>query len=80
MWLALDTATDRASLALGGPGEVVATEQVVGARRHAAALLPALEACLARGGVGYGAIEGIVLADGPGASPGFASGPPWLGP
>ena len=29
MWLALDTATDRASLALGRPGEVVARETIV---------------------------------------------------
>lgn len=71
MWLALDTATDRASVALGGPGGVVARTEIVGARRHAAELLPAIERCLAEADAGYGALEGIVLADGPGSFTGL---------
>ncbi|HXW97094.1 MAG TPA: tRNA (adenosine(37)-N6)-threonylcarbamoyltransferase complex dimerization subunit type 1 TsaB [Gemmatimonadales bacterium] len=74
IWLALDTATDRASIALGGPGEYLATETIVGARRHASALLPAIEACLERARLGYGDLEGLVLADGPGSFTGLRVG------
>jgi tRNA threonylcarbamoyladenosine biosynthesis protein TsaB len=74
MWLALDTATDRASVALGGPGGIVATATIVGARRHAAALLPAIEGCLSRAGAGYPDLEGVVLADGPGSFTGLRVG------
>lgn len=74
MWLALDTATDRAAIALGGPGVVLARAEIVGARRHAAELVPAIERCLADAGTGYGAIEGVVLADGPGSFTGLRVG------
>jgi len=74
MWLALDTATDRASLALGRPGGILARETIVGARNHAGGLLNALSACLARAGVTREAVEGIVLADGPGSFTGLRVG------
>lgn len=71
MWLALDTATDRAQVALGAPGQRFARAEVVGARRHAAELLPAIERCLSEAGTQYAALEGIVLADGPGSFTGL---------
>lgn len=71
MWLALDTATDRATLAVGMPGRILAHETIVGARNHAAALLPALAACLTRAELGREQIEGIALADGPGSFTGL---------
>jgi tRNA threonylcarbamoyladenosine biosynthesis protein TsaB len=74
MWLALDTATDRASLALGFPGQVLARETIVGARRHASQLLPALERCFVSAGLRRGGLEGIVLADGPGSFTGLRVG------
>lgn len=74
MWLALDTATDRASLALGAPGAVYAEAEIVGARRHAAGLLPALEGALTGIGATAAQIEGIVLADGPGSFTGLRVG------
>jgi len=74
MWLAMDTATDRASVALGAPGVVYASETIVGARRHAAAILPAIEACLAQAGATYADLEGLVLADGPGSFTGLRVG------
>jgi tRNA threonylcarbamoyl adenosine modification protein YeaZ len=74
MWLALDTATDRASLALGLPGTVLAEESLFGARRQAAELLPMLDRCLARAGASLAALEGIVLADGPGSFTGLRVG------
>lgn len=74
MWLALDTATDRATIALGGPDGIHAEAEIVGARRHAAGLLPALERALAGLGVRAEQIEGIVLADGPGSFTGLRVG------
>jgi len=74
MWLALDTATDRASLAVGRPGEILARETIIGARNHAGGLLAALDACLARAGVAQEAVEGVVLADGPGSFTGLRVG------
>ncbi len=74
MWLALDTATDRASLALGLPGAVFAEASLPGARRHAALLLPMLDRCLERAGASLAELEGIVLADGPGSFTGLRVG------
>lgn len=71
MWLALDTATDRASVAVGRAGEVRARETIVGARRHATGLLAALTTALDRAETTLPAIEGIVLADGPGSFTGL---------
>ena len=71
MWLALDTATDRAQVVLGAPGVILARAEVVGARRHAAELLPAIERCFAAAAANYAALEGIVLADGPGSFTGL---------
>lgn len=74
MWLAFDTATDRASVALGtGEADINETE-VAGSRRHAAALVPAVEELLRRRGVGLGDIRGIALADGPGSFTGLRVG------
>jgi tRNA threonylcarbamoyladenosine biosynthesis protein TsaB len=74
MWLALDTATDRASLAIGVSGAVAAEEHISGARRHAAALLPALDALLRRTGASLDDLEGIALSDGPGSFTGLRVG------
>ncbi len=74
MWLAFDTATDRASIALGtGEADIVETE-VAGSRRHAAALVPAVEELLRRRGVTLGDLRGIALADGPGSFTGLRVG------
>ncbi len=74
MWLAIDTASDRASVAIGGPDGALAQDVIIGARRHAASLIPAIEACLHSAGLGYGGLEGIVLADGPGSFTGLRVG------
>lgn len=71
MWLALDTATDRAALALGRPGDVRARETIIGARQHAGALLTALQSLLDSARITLPEIEGIVLADGPGSFTGL---------
>lgn len=71
MWLALDTANDRAALAIGRPGAVRASETIIGARRHASALLGALSTMLEHSGTTLPAVEGVVLADGPGSFTGL---------
>jgi tRNA threonylcarbamoyladenosine biosynthesis protein TsaB len=76
MWLALDTATDRASVALGEPGagSKALEESLAGARRHAAALLPAIQALLRRAGSALDELRGIALSDGPGSFTGLRVG------
>jgi tRNA threonylcarbamoyladenosine biosynthesis protein TsaB len=75
MWLALDTATERASVALGVPGTGEALEaNIAGARRHAAALLPAIQSLLQRAAASLDDLRGIVLSDGPGSFTGLRVG------
>jgi tRNA threonylcarbamoyladenosine biosynthesis protein TsaB len=74
MWLALDTATDRASVALGVVGAVPIEEHISGARRHAASLLPAVQALLRRAGASLDDLEGLALSDGPGSFTGLRVG------
>jgi tRNA threonylcarbamoyladenosine biosynthesis protein TsaB len=76
MWLALDTATDRASVAVGEPGAGgdAREENLAGARRHAAALLPAIQQLLRGEGAGLDDLEGVVLSDGPGSFTGLRVG------
>ena len=75
MRLALETATDRASVALGtAPADAVERE-IGGARRHAGALLPMIDArARATAGVGLDAVAALVLSDGPGSFTGLRVG------
>lgn len=74
MLLALDTATDQASVALGGAGQETLEENVAGSRRHASALLPMIQRLLRRAGASLDDIRGIVLSDGPGSFTGLRVG------
>jgi tRNA threonylcarbamoyladenosine biosynthesis protein TsaB len=74
MWLALDTATDQASVAVGVPGAAPLEEHIIGARRHAASLLPTIEGLLRRAGASLDDLEGVALSDGPGSFTGLRVG------
>ena len=74
MWLAFDTATDRASVALGMPGDAALQESIGGARRHAAELLPTIQGLLRRANASLDDLRGIVLSDGPGSFTGLRVG------
>jgi tRNA threonylcarbamoyladenosine biosynthesis protein TsaB len=72
--LAIETATDRATVALGhGPADAIERE-IMGARRHAAGLIPALADLLADSGRSLAQISGLVLSDGPGSFTGLRVG------
>lgn len=73
-WLSIDTATDRASVAVGRPPAADATATVTGARRHAAEIIGMVDEVLRRAAVTRDRIAGIVVADGPGSFTGLRIG------
>lgn len=74
MLLALETATDRASIAVG-PSEAEAVEtNVSGARRHASSLLPMVKTVLAKAGATLDDLTAVVVSDGPGSFTGLRVG------
>ena len=73
-WLALDTATDRASVAIGHTPESAHEEHLDGARRHAAAVLPIVQRLLERMALTLDDLRGVVVADGPGSFTGLRVG------
>ena len=73
-WLGLDTATDRASIAVGRTAESASVETLAGARRHAAELLPMIDRALAAQGISLADVRGVIVADGPGSFTGLRVG------
>ncbi len=73
-WLAIDTATDRLSVAVGTSSRAALEEHVVGARRHASTLLPVVRGLLERGGLALNGLRGVVVSDGPGSFTGLRVG------
>jgi tRNA threonylcarbamoyladenosine biosynthesis protein TsaB len=74
MRLALDTATDRLSVALGSTVRDAHSASLAGARRHAGAILPLVDTLLAERGAMRADIASVVLADGPGSFTGLRVG------
>jgi tRNA threonylcarbamoyladenosine biosynthesis protein TsaB len=74
MRLAIETATDQASVAIGDGVADALERDIVGARRHAAELLPAIEGLLAEARVTLAAVSGLVVSDGPGSFTGLRVG------
>jgi tRNA threonylcarbamoyladenosine biosynthesis protein TsaB len=72
----MDTASDRASVAVGavGAGGSALEDNLTGARRHAAALLPLIQTLLARADASLDALKGVVVSDGPGSFTGLRVG------
>jgi tRNA threonylcarbamoyladenosine biosynthesis protein TsaB len=68
--LALDTATDVASVALGDRDDLL-VEIVLGQHRAAGTLTPAIEQCLRLAGKRYEDLDVIAVADGPGSFTGL---------
>ena len=70
-WLALDTATACASVAVGTTLADAVEESLEGARQHARALIPMVTRVLAGRGLTLDRLEGVLLADGPGSFTGL---------
>src|SRR5256712_12499098 len=73
-WLAIDTATDIASVAVGEPPRTEAGVFVQGARRHAAEIIVLVDHALQQAALRPGDLEGIVVGDGPGSFTGLRIG------
>ncbi len=73
LYLALDTATDVAGVAVGTASNTAA-EIVIADRRHGTALAPAIQNALELAGVTMDDLSGVVLADGPGSFTGLRIG------
>jgi tRNA threonylcarbamoyladenosine biosynthesis protein TsaB len=74
MILALETATDRASVAVGRSEEEAIETSVSGARQHAASLLPMIQTVLSRSGATLDQLTAVVVSDGPGSFTGLRVG------
>src|SRR2546427_13163622 len=68
-WLAIDTATDIASVAVGTGVTVLAGAHAQGARRHAAEILRLVDFVLTRAAARLADLDGVVLGDGPRSFP-----------
>lgn len=73
MWLAMDTSGDVASVAVGLAGLTPKAQAVtVGARKHAGALVPMIDDCIARAKVrSPTGLRGVLITDGPGSFTGL---------
>ena len=74
IWLALDTATEIASVAAGEPPAAQSGAHVQGARRHAAEIIRLVDFALSRLGIHPKDLAGIVVGDGPGSFTGLRIG------
>jgi tRNA threonylcarbamoyladenosine biosynthesis protein TsaB len=72
-WLAIDTATDVASVAVSTARGRIA-RSIRGARQHAAQILPLVQEVLSLGTLSLDDVEGIVVGDGPGSFTGLRIG------
>ena len=72
-WLAIDTATDVASVAIGNANRTV-TRSMRGARQHAAQIVPLVQEVLALAHLSPQEIAGVIVGDGPGSFTGVRIG------
>ena len=71
MWLAIDTATEIASVALGSPERIVGARSMRGARQQSTQIVPLIQQVLDDAGVKLTQISGIAVGDGPGSFTGL---------
>ena len=74
IWLAIDTATDIASVAAGRPPAAQSGAHVQGRRRHAAEIIRLVDFALSRLSVRPADLDGLVVGDGPGSFTGLRIG------
>src|ERR1051326_8202016 len=74
IWLAIDTATEIASVAVGRPPVGGSGAHVQGARRHPAEIIRLVDFVLRRLSLRPNDLEGIVVGDGPGSFTGLRIG------
>lgn len=74
VWLAIDTATDIASVAVGTPGNVQSSVAVKGSRQHAAQIVALVDRALDAAGARADDVSQLVLGDGPGSFTGLRIG------
>src|SRR5881398_2481379 len=74
VWLAIDTATEIASVAAGRPPAAQSGAHVQGARRHAAEIIRLVDFALSRLGIRPADLEGVVVGDGRGSFTGLRIG------
>jgi tRNA threonylcarbamoyladenosine biosynthesis protein TsaB len=74
MRLALETATDHASVAVGRAQADAVEARISGARRHAGALVSMIESVLERARVRLDVITDVIVSDGPGSFTGLRVG------
>lgn len=72
-WLAIDTGTDIASVAVRTMDRTV-SRSIRGARQHAAQIVPLVKEVLELANVSLGQIEGVIVGDGPGSFTGLRIG------
>jgi tRNA threonylcarbamoyladenosine biosynthesis protein TsaB len=72
--LAIDTATSHVGAAIGRDGAVLAEVGIAGARRHAEALVPAIDGLRAETGISLDDLTGIAVGVGPGLYTGLRVG------
>ena len=70
-WLAVDTATSRASVAAGSSAADAVEESLEGSRQHARSLIPMVSSVLARRGITLADLAGVLVSDGPGSFTGL---------
>jgi tRNA threonylcarbamoyladenosine biosynthesis protein TsaB len=73
-WLAIDTATSIASVAVGAPPESVSATVLAGPRTHAGGIVELVDRTLQAAGVTVDRLTGIVVSDGPGSFTGLRVG------
>jgi tRNA threonylcarbamoyladenosine biosynthesis protein TsaB len=73
-WLAIDTATEVASVALGSAERVRAARSVRGARQHAAQIVPLVDQVLTLAAVRVRNLALVIVGDGPGSFTGLRIG------